>query len=733
MPGRAWRLVRIACAVISLGFIAAGTGTLIFARSQPGLPPAGKQKASDRVTFNRDIAPIVSSRCASCHRPGQAGPFPLLSYEDVRRHARQIASATKRRYMPPWKPEPGYGDFAGTRRLSENEIALIQEWVNQGLVQGDPADLPPMPRWISGWQLGQPDLVVTMPEAYALRGDGPDVFRTFVVPIPVEARRYVRGLEFDPGNARAVHHANIKIDRTRLSRRLDEEEPGPGYEGSGSREARFPDGTFLGWTPGQSPRVSEPGMAWRLEPDSDLVLELHLTPTGKPEAIQVRVGLFFADQPPSPRIPYMLRLGRQDIDIAAGERDYVNSDSYTLPVDVDLLGVQPHAHYLAQEVAAYALLPGGAKKWLIYIKAWDFNWQDVYRYSAPIPLPKGTRLVLRYTYDNSATNPRNPHHPPARVTFGQASSSEMGSLWIQVLPHSADDLRILDRDFSPKLLQEDIAGVRKMLEIRPDNPRLHAELAACYLDAGRITDAIAALSTSVHLDPTYARHYDLGKVLLNQKQLDEAGDQFNEAVRLKPDFPEGLNDLGVVRHLQGRLDEAVGWYRRALQVDPAYADARYNIGRALASQGKREEAIEQYRGVVQIRPGDADAHSGLASLLASQDQLDEAIAHYREALRIQPDLPGALIDLAWILATSDRLDVRAPDEAVGLAERVAELTGHRNATVLDTLAAAYAAAGNVDRAIATAQAALELASASQDAELTNRIRQRLTFYEQHRR
>jgi tetratricopeptide (TPR) repeat protein len=309
----------------------------------------------------------------------------------------------------------------------------------------------------------------------------------------------------------------------------------------------------------------------------------------------------------------------------------------------------------------------------------------------------------------------------------------MGSLWIQVLPHSADDLRILDRDFSPKLLQEDIAGVRKMLEIRPDNPRLHAELAACYLDAGRITDAIAALSTSVHLDPTFARHYDLGKVLLNQQQLDEAGDQFTEAVRLKPDFPEGLNDLGVVRHLQGRLDEAVGWYRRALQVDPAYADARYNIGRALASQGKREEAIEQYRGVLQIRPGDADAHSGLASLLASRDQLDEAIAHYREALRIQPDLPGALIDLAWILATSDRLDVRAPDEAVGLAERVAELTGHRNATVLDTLAAAYAAAGNVDRAIATAQAALELASASQDAELTDRIRQRLTFYQQHRR
>src|SRR6266487_3437657 len=270
-----------------------------------GLAFAGVALNAATVTFARDIAPIVFEHCAACHRPAQAAPFSLLTYDEVRRRAQLIAAMTKSRSMPPWKPEPGYGEFAGERRLSDRQIELIQQWVELGTPEGNVNDLPPAPRWAGDWQLGKPDLVVSMPEPYLLGSDGPDVFRTFVIPIEVPTGRYVKGLEFHPGVPRAVHHANVKIDRTRSSRRLDD-------------------------------------TAWRLEAGSDLVVEVHMMPTGKPERVQVRVGLFFTDEPPL-RVPYMVRLGRQSIDIPAGTRDYSVTDSYVLPVDVEVLSVQPHA------------------------------------------------------------------------------------------------------------------------------------------------------------------------------------------------------------------------------------------------------------------------------------------------------------------------------------------------------------------------------------------------------
>lgn len=187
--------------------------------------------AQPRPTFNKDIAPIVWSRYASCHRPGEIGPFSLLTYDDVRRHATQIATVTSRRLMPPWKPLPGRGAFEGERRLTDAELQTIQQWVAGGLAEGDAADRPPMPDWNDGWQLGTPDLIVRMSEPCTVRAHGPDVFRSFVIPIPVTRMRYVRALVFRPGKARVVHYANLGVDRTSASRRLDERDPEPGYAG----------------------------------------------------------------------------------------------------------------------------------------------------------------------------------------------------------------------------------------------------------------------------------------------------------------------------------------------------------------------------------------------------------------------------------------------------------------------------------------------------------------------
>src|SRR5712691_4136080 len=161
--------------------------------------------AQPRLTFNKDIAPIVWTRCASCHRPGEIGPFSLLTYDDVRRRAAQIATVTRRRIMPPWKPEAGKGEFQDERRLTDRELESLQQWIASGAPEGDAADLPPIPNWKDGWRLGIPDVVVRMPEPYNVPADGPDVFRTFVIPIPVAAPRYVRAVEFRPGNARVVH------------------------------------------------------------------------------------------------------------------------------------------------------------------------------------------------------------------------------------------------------------------------------------------------------------------------------------------------------------------------------------------------------------------------------------------------------------------------------------------------------------------------------------------------
>src|SRR5581483_4580123 len=220
------------------------------------------------------------------------------------------------------------------------------------------------------WQLGAPDLIVRMPAPYVVRADGGDVFRTFVVAIPTERARFVRAIEFHPGNARVVHHANIGIDRTRSSRELDAKDPEPGYVGGMVPDARYPEGQLLGWTPGQVPHAAPPGMSWRLEANSDLVLQLHLQPTGKPEPLQVSVAFYFTDDPPR-RSPLGLRLGSETIDIPPGDARYVVRDDYVLPVDVDLLALQPHAHNLGRTMEADATLPDGTIRDLIAIDDWD--------------------------------------------------------------------------------------------------------------------------------------------------------------------------------------------------------------------------------------------------------------------------------------------------------------------------------------------------------------------------
>jgi Flp pilus assembly protein TadD len=547
---------------------------------------------SEAQTFTQDIAPVVFNACVSCHRAGGPGPFPLTTYDEVRRRATQIAQVTRSRFMPPWKVEPGVGRFVGQRLLTDREIASIEQWAGNGAPEGDPRRLPPLPRHADGWLLGPPDLIVKPAAAFSLPAQPSDVFRIFAIRLPVTKRTYVTGLEFHPGNARVVHHANIRIDRTPATRRLDEADPLPGYDGLMPRSAEYPDGHFLGWTPGQIAPLVPPALAWALEPGSDLVVQLHLQPSGAVEEVLPEIGLYFSDAAPS-RAPTILRLGSQGIDIPPGEPRYVIRDSYVLPVDVQLLAVQPHAHYRAREIRGMAQLPDGTSRLVMHIKDWDFRWQHVYREETPIALPKGTRLSMEYSYDNSASNVRNPELPPARVFWGQRSKDEMGDLWFQLLASNDRDRARLGAEITAKMTGEDIIGLETMLKVAPGDAELHDDVAVLYLSQGFAANAVRHFQASAALKPESApAHFNLGTALAQAGRLDDAIRAFRDALARRPDYGVAHGNLGRVLLVKGDLGAALTQLQEAVRLEPANPQNLLGLSEALAQQGSWELAIE---------------------------------------------------------------------------------------------------------------------------------------------
>jgi Flp pilus assembly protein TadD len=563
-------------------------------------PEATPPPASQLVTFTRDIAPILFHSCASCHRRGEAGPFPLLTYADAKTHARQIAAVTRMRIMPPWLPEPSDLAFADDLRLTPEQIARFQAWADQGSPEGDLADLPPKPQFAEDWQLGRPDVVVKAQKPFALPAGGSDTYWNFVFRNPVDRTRWLKAIEIRPGDRRLVHHANVLVDRAETAR-LQEKQPGAGFGGMELIiESEFfdPDSHFLFWKPGSAPYVEPDDMAVRLDKDTDLVLNTHLQPSGKPELIQPILGLYFTDKPATLH-PILIQMENDRmLDIAPGEKNFLVTDDFTLPVDVDVLAIYPHAHYLGKDLEALATLPDGSTKTLIHITRWDLNWQAVFRYVQPVSLPKGTTISMRFTYDNSAENARNPNHPPQRVLAGNRAADEMAHLWLQVLPRSISG----DAADPRALIQETMA--HHNLQKNPDD---------------------------------FEAHYNLAALLQIRGDLPESVAQFTEAVRLRPNDATANNALGAVLLASGRAREAVPHLATALRVRPDYFDAHYNLGNALASEGDFAQALEHFGAAVRLNPADANAEANLGSAFAEMGNHKEARLHYERALQLNPN------------------------------------------------------------------------------------------------
>jgi tetratricopeptide (TPR) repeat protein len=606
-----------------------------------------------------------------------------------------------------------------------------------------------------------------------------DVYRNFVVPVPVEAPAFVRALELRPGNAKVVHHARILIDRTGRARSLDAKDEEPGYDGMLVDGAEFPDGLFLGWSPGRTPLTGDDAFVWRLEPGTDLVLQLHMMPRGEPETLRPEVGLYFTEEAPGRRSA-VLQLGSRTIDIPAGAKGYAVEDRYVLPADVDVLGIYPHAHYLCREMRVDATLPDGALIPLLWIPSWDFFWQEEYRYQEPVPLPRGATISMRYVYDNGTAR---------RVRWGPRSTDEMGDLLLMVSPREPPALEALREDFRRNELQKEVAGYEKSLSDDPEDPRVRHELAFALMELGRTGEAIAELRRVVEERPGFAEAlYNLGSALAREGRNAEAVAALESAVAADPRYAEAHNNLGVLLQSEGRLEDALRSYRRAIALRPDYAFARHNLGSALLARGALLAAIAELSEAVRIAPGYAQAHYTLASALGRAGRIDEEIGHYRRALEASPDYvealsnlgaalvtagrageaieplrralgirpgyaaalinlgaahrargelaeaevafrralaseplsPLALAGLAWVLAVHPEESRRDPAKAVALAERASRLA-RDDASVLDALAAAYAAAGRFEDAVAEAERALVLSGAEE-------IRARLELY-----
>jgi hypothetical protein len=407
------------------------------------------------LTFTKDIAPIVYKNCTGCHRTGEVAPFTLQSYQDVSKRAKQITRVTHSRYMPPWKAEPGFGEFLDERRLSSDQIGMIKQWAEEGTVEGSAKDLPPTPKYGDGWVLGEPDMVVKMPEAYTLAAEGRDVFRCFVIPIKIDQDKFVTAVDYKPGNRKIVHHAIFYLDNMGNARKKDEADPGPGFASFGG-PGFTPTGALGGWAPGYSPRMLQEGMGKSLKKGSDLVMQIHFHPSGKEEKEQSTVALYFAKKPVN-KVIVSLPIANRKIDIPAGEKAYKVTQSYTTPIDVEIVGITPHAHYVCKDMKVNATLPDGKKQPLIWIKDWDFSWQDQYLYRTPLKFPAGTTLSMEYTYDNSADNPRNPSTPPQHVKFGEQTKDEMAFAFINFVSPFGD-IGIANREAIRQRIRDALSG-----------------------------------------------------------------------------------------------------------------------------------------------------------------------------------------------------------------------------------------------------------------------------------
>ena len=376
------------------------------------------------VTYSEHIAAILQKNCQACHRHGEVAPFTLTDYGDAKAWATEIAVYTESRLMPPWKPAPGYGHFKNERRLTDSQIELIARWVDAGAPTGDLNAVPTAPEFHDNWALGEPDQIFEMPVEYQIDAEGEDEYRQFIIPTNFETDMYIQAVDVQPGNRKTVHHVIPYLDVNGEARKLDAEDPKPGYVTEGTGPGFDAAGSLGGWAPGVTPSVLPEGVGYFLPKGADIVMQVHYYRTGHVEYDRSRLGLYFSKTPDTAPLHIGSAINSEFV-IPPGEAWHEVLADRNVKEDVYLLGAWPHMHLLGRDMHLIATTPEGEAHELIWVKDWDFNWQDIYHYQAPLFLPAGTKINLVAHFDNSAANPANPHTPPIPVGWGEKTTDEM--------------------------------------------------------------------------------------------------------------------------------------------------------------------------------------------------------------------------------------------------------------------------------------------------------------------
>lgn len=402
--------------------------------------PIGFERKIERdgaVTYYRDVAPILQARCQECHRPGQVGPFALMTYRQAVNWADDIKDYTSSHQMPPWKITAGI-PFRHDRRMTDKEIATLAAWVDGGTPEGNPADAPPPREFVTGWRLGKPDLVISTTEDFVVAPGGRDIFRCFVLPTDLPEDKFVVAFEVKPGNPRIVHHTLNFIDtdgegraleragqaREKKTKKPTDYDRGPGY--SFSMGVGFaPRGGLGGWAPGQVPQQMPEGYGFRLPKKADVVVQVHYHRNGRVEHDRLQIGLYFAKKTEGMKAYKTGMIAGRFFAIPPDNANFKVTGSTSVKYDCVLHSIMPHMHLLGRKIKVTLKPPEGKKQTLLEIASWDYNWQETYFLKNPMPLKVGTVLSVEAVYDNSEGNPNNPNSPPRLVTLGEQTTNEM--------------------------------------------------------------------------------------------------------------------------------------------------------------------------------------------------------------------------------------------------------------------------------------------------------------------
>src|SRR5262245_55468696 len=429
----------------------------------------GLTKSKAAVTFNKDVAQILFKNCAECHRPGEAAPMSLLSYKEARPWARSIREKVLSHEMPPWHADPKVGQFSNDPRLTQAEIDTITAWVDGGAKEGEPRDLPPAPKFVEGWSIGQPDLILKMPDEFTLEANGPDEYQHFVIDPGFTEDKYVQMAEARPGNRRIVHHivASIlpppegdqpqkPVTREEIEKRRAEPAPilykegfllrlrpdapvyddgcqlpsgGGGSQLDGGGQARVPI-LLCGFAPGEKPTIREPGTVKKIPAGSKIILQVHYSKTaGQVEKDRSMIGLVFAKQPPQ-RESFSHLISNNYFRIPPGAENHRVTACWTAPQDIHLNDALPHMHKRGKAMEIKVFYPNVRSEVLLNVPRYDFSWQTRYNFKQPVAIPKGTRFMVTGYLDNSAKNKNNPD-PTRAVRFGEPTYDEMMIGWIE--------------------------------------------------------------------------------------------------------------------------------------------------------------------------------------------------------------------------------------------------------------------------------------------------------------